>query len=106
MSDTTTQQQPSKFNGQFHSIKGTLVEVIGNLFGWTSWTESGRKEHEAGEAETTAAQAQAFAEGTVDRIVGRKDAIVGAIVGDEAQQIAGNVQHDKGKAKAEANAPA
>ncbi|KAH7337321.1 hypothetical protein B0J17DRAFT_667113, partial [Rhizoctonia solani] len=67
MSDTTA-QQPSKVNGQFHSIKGTLVEVVGNLFGWTSWTESGRKEHEAGEAEITAAQAQAFAEGTIDRV--------------------------------------
>ncbi|KDN35160.1 hypothetical protein RSAG8_11805, partial [Rhizoctonia solani AG-8 WAC10335] len=105
MSDTTT-QQPNKLNGQVHSIKGTLVEVIGNLFGWTSWIESGRKEHEAGEAEITAAQAQAFAEGTIDRVAGRKNAIVGAIVGDEAQQNAGNVQHDKGKAQAEANAPA
>ncbi|KAG8721751.1 hypothetical protein FRC08_010632 [Ceratobasidium sp. 394] len=125
MSDTTP-QQPSKLNGQYHSIKGTVVEVIGNLFGWASWTQSGKEEHAAGEAEITAAQAEAFAEGTIDRIVGRKDAIVGAIAGDKAQQIAGmcllqsnlvrstnfwiceigNAQHDKGKAEAEANAPA
>ncbi|KAF8593949.1 hypothetical protein BDV93DRAFT_453915, partial [Ceratobasidium sp. AG-I] len=96
----------SKVSGQYHSLKGTFVEVIGNLFGWTSWTQSGKEEHAAGEAEITAAQAEAYAEGTIDRVVGRKDAIVGAVVGDETQQIAGNVQHDKGKAQAEANAPA
>ncbi|KAB5590923.1 Hmp1-mismatch base pair and cruciform DNA recognition protein [Ceratobasidium theobromae] len=95
--------EPSKANGQFHSAKGTIVEAIGNLTGATSWQQSGKEEHAAGEAEVQAAKAKGYVEGAMDRVEGKKDAIVGAVTGDKQQQIQGNLQQDKGEAKQEAN---
>jgi len=70
-------------------VKGTLVEAIGNVSGATTWIESGKEEHAAGEAEYNAAQAKAYVEGAADRVVGKKDAVVGALAGDRAQEVAG-----------------
>lgn len=59
------------------------------MTGSTSWQQAGKEEHAKGEAEYKAAQAQGYAEGTIDRLGGKKDTIVGAISGDKKQQAEG-----------------
>ena len=79
----------SQTTGQYHSVKGTVVETVGNLTGATTWQQSGREEHAAGEAEYNAARAKDYVDGASDRIVGKKDAVLGAISGDHQQEISG-----------------
>lgn len=74
---------------RFHSAKGTIVEALGNVTGATSWVDSGKKEHAEGETEITAAKAEGYVEGTVDRVEGKLDAVTGAFTGDEEKQAKG-----------------
>ncbi|KAJ7149188.1 hypothetical protein C8R43DRAFT_504648 [Mycena crocata] len=97
--------EPSKTWGQYHSVKGTLVEMIGHMTGAKSWQKSGREEHMAGEEEVEAAQARAYLQGTVDRAQGKIDAVVGAVTGDRERQAEGNLRQDLGKASQAANRP-
>jgi len=99
----TSTGEPNQTTGQFHSVKGTVVETIGNATGLQSWQQSGKEEHAAGEAEYNAARAKGYVEGTKDRVEGKKDSVVGAITGDKTQQTQGNLQHDKGQAQQELN---
>ena len=96
------------------------------MTGSTSWQQSGKEEHALGEAEYDAAQAKGYAEGLTDRVGGYKDSVVGAVKGDEAQQVAGefvntlffprlgsyirffhsgNVRKEKGMVRQEVNKP-
>ncbi|KAH9849953.1 hypothetical protein C2E23DRAFT_838061 [Lenzites betulinus] len=95
--------EPNKTTGQYHSVKGTVVETVGNLTGAQSWQQSGKEEHAQGETEYKAAQAKGYAEGTMDRIGGKKDAVVGAVTGDRQQEVSGNIRQDKGEAQQEFN---
>lgn len=62
---------------------------MGDLTGAKSWSESGRQEHASGEAEHNAALAKGYADGTLDRLGGKKDAVVGAVAGDRKQEASG-----------------
>lgn len=79
----------SKATGQYHSLKGTVVETVGDMTGAKSWSDSGKQEHAAGETEYKAAQAKGYAEGLKDNITGKKDTVVGALTGDRQQETAG-----------------
>ncbi|KAG7527726.1 hypothetical protein FFLO_06643 [Filobasidium floriforme] len=102
--------EPSKLNGQVNSVVGSVEAMAGAVIeagfqavgGSTEpsvLTKDGKERHDKGEAEIKAAEAKQYAEGTVDRVVGKKDAIVGAITGDSAQELSGNAQKESGHAQ-------
>ncbi|EKM76680.1 hypothetical protein AGABI1DRAFT_44487 [Agaricus bisporus var. burnettii JB137-S8] len=102
--NNTASGEPSKVTGQLHSVKGTVTETIGNVTGMTSWQESGKEEHAAGESEYKAAQAKGYAEGLTDQVGGKKDSILGAVTGDQSKQTSGNVRENKGQTQKQVNA--
>ncbi|KAG8952457.1 hypothetical protein FRC04_004517 [Tulasnella sp. 424] len=94
---------PSKTTGQKDSAIGNMKETVGKTFGAHNMAQRGREQHAAGEAEISAAKTQGYAEGTADRMVGKKDSVVGAVSGDKTQQTAGNARQEKGERKQEWN---
>ncbi|EPQ26307.1 uncharacterized protein PFL1_06242 [Pseudozyma flocculosa PF-1] len=95
--------EPSKANGNYNSVAGTVKETIGNLTGSTDWQATGKEQHAKGESEIKAAEAKGYAEGLGDQISGKKDNIVGAVTGNDSKQAAGKAQEEKGKAQKEIN---
>ncbi|KAF8840628.1 hypothetical protein BDN67DRAFT_968335 [Paxillus ammoniavirescens] len=98
-------QEPSKVSGQLHSVKGTIVETIGDLTGAQTWTQGGKEEHARGEGEYKAAQAKGYVEGATNTVGGYKDSVVGAVSGDKTQQATGNARKEKGQTQQEVNKP-
>ncbi|KAI5892116.1 uncharacterized protein SCHCODRAFT_02625350 [Schizophyllum commune H4-8] len=90
---------PSKTSGQYHEKKGTFKKTIGRIFRMRGTENRGRLEHAEGEGEYNAARAEGYAEGTGDRIAGKKDSVVGAITGDRSQQHSGSARQNKGNWK-------
>jgi len=80
---------PSKPAGQLHSVKGTVVETVGNLTGSANLQQSGREEHAAGETEVTAANTKLQTDAVKDKVTGVKDSVVGAVTNDKSQQAQG-----------------
>jgi len=79
----------SKASGKLHSAKGAAVETVGSMTGSAEWQQSGKEERAGGDAEYKAAQAEGYAEGTTDRLRGKKDSLTGSLTGDTAQQEKG-----------------
>jgi uncharacterized protein YjbJ (UPF0337 family) len=79
----------SQTTGKLHSVKGTAVETLGDLTGSTYLKEAGRDEHAAGEEEVNISKVKAQGEATMDKVVGTKDSVLGAVTGDKEQQVSG-----------------
>lgn len=75
----------------YHSVAGTIVEAVGDITSSSSWQQSGKERHARGEDEYGAAQTQGYAEGTLNRLQGKMDTIVGAIKGDKDLQAQGQI---------------
>ncbi|KAJ7738981.1 hypothetical protein B0H16DRAFT_1569418 [Mycena metata] len=96
---------PNQTTGHMHSVKGTVVESIGNVTGLDSWKTSGKKEHAEGEAEVKAAQSKEYVEGVSDRVGGKVDEVVGGLTGNTTKEMSGKVQGAKGEVQMDANKP-
>ena len=59
------------------------------MTGSQGWKTSGQERRAEGTTEHTQAQTQGYAEGTKDRLVGKKDQVAGAVTGDTSQEAAG-----------------
>jgi uncharacterized protein YjbJ (UPF0337 family) len=68
---------------------GKVEETIGDVTGMDSWKTSGQERRVQGDTEYKQAQAQGYAEGTKDRLFGKKDQLSGAVTGDTTQEASG-----------------
>jgi len=53
-------------------VKGTAVETVGNVTGLSSWQQSGKEEHAAGEAELSAAKTKGLLRVVLTDLLERK----------------------------------
>lgn len=70
-------------------MKGNVKEHIGGITGDASMQQSGQAEKSQGEAELKAAQTQGYAQGTKERVAGKKDEVLGSLTSDTSQQTQG-----------------
>ena len=59
------------------------------MTGSESWKTSGQERRVQGDVEHKQAQTQGYAEGTKDRLLGKKDQLSGAVTGDTTQETTG-----------------
>ncbi|CAD6885998.1 unnamed protein product [Tilletia controversa] len=103
--------QPSKISGATDSTIGTAKQMAGQALGYVapesgaSLENTGAQQHAKGETETKAAQAQGYVEGMIDKAFGKKDSVVGAVTGDNAQKAQGEAKEQKGDIKTSINNP-
>jgi len=98
--NATKGSQPSKASGKFHETKGDLKETLGRTFGKPGMQQSGAQERAAGQAEYQAASGQgSYAQGTKDRLGGKKDQVLGSLTADRSQQTQGNERYAQGAAQ-------
>jgi hypothetical protein len=62
---------------------------VGDAFRIRSLSRSGANEHAAGQTELGAGKVVGHAEGTKERVLGKKDQVVGAATGDFSKEQAG-----------------
>ncbi|KAH8923204.1 hypothetical protein BT69DRAFT_1350294 [Atractiella rhizophila] len=96
-------KNPSKFNAQVNQTIGGVKETVGHTLNLHNLAQSGTEQRHRGEAEKEAAKAKGYAEGTGDRVTGKKDNIVGALTNDRDQQMSGQARADKGEVKQNVN---
>ena len=90
---------PSKTNAQLNSTVGTLKETAGNIIGSKDLSETGKSQHEEGEAERKKAEGKAYGEGLAEGIKGKVQNVGGAITGDKEEQAKGSLKEEEAKAK-------
>lgn len=113
----------SKVSGNVNNTVGKVEEAVGNVTGLESLQTSGKKRQAEGDVEHKHAQAQGYAEGTMDRVVGTVENMKGSLIGDTSQEVSGGcssfpylpesadnpclwsggVRKEKGKVQQEAN---
>ena len=98
--------EPSKTNANINSVTSTAQEIAGQAIGNKNMQQAGSQGRKEADAEYKAAQAQGYVDGSIDRVAGAKDRIVGAVTGDDSQELAGRARNEKGQAQQELNKPA
>ena len=76
-------------SGNFKKAVGAVEETAGKTTGLESLETSGKQRQAEGDAEFKQAQAQGYAEGTKDRVVGTFEDMKGSLTGDSSQEVSG-----------------
>ncbi|KAK0220045.1 mismatched base pair and cruciform DNA recognition protein [Armillaria fumosa] len=98
----SSESNPSKSAGRYHSMKGNIVETVGKLTGSKGLQQSGAEERRGEDTEYNAARAQGYAEGSRDRAADYEE-IIASLTRDKFQQAEGNARQEKGREQQELN---
>ncbi|KAJ3052399.1 hypothetical protein HK097_006324 [Rhizophlyctis rosea] len=94
---------PSKTSGQSDSLMGSIKQNVGSLLGNKSQQSEGAAQRAHGDAETSAAKTQGYAQGSADSITGSIKKNVGSALGDEPMRARGAATESKGDVKKAVN---